>query len=87
MKQALPSNLNYNDSPVLTEKFSKTIGETIFNYNLILKRLDSGINWKPVCNCKQLGPFVSPIYQHVVTEDMSIIKQDDLQMIICKNSW
>ena len=55
MKQALPSNLSYNDSPVLTYKFSKTIGETIFNYNLILKRLDSGINWKSVCNCKQLG--------------------------------
>jgi len=51
VKQALPSNLNYNHSPVLTYKFSKTIGQMIFNYNLILKRLESDINWKPVCNC------------------------------------
>ena len=50
MRQALPSNLNYNDSPVLTYKFKKTIGQMIFNYNLILKRLDSDINWKLVCN-------------------------------------
>ena len=27
VKQALPSNLNYNDSPVLTFKFSKTMGK------------------------------------------------------------
>ena len=32
VKQALPSNLNCNDSPVLTYKFSKTIGQMIFNY-------------------------------------------------------
>ena len=44
VKQTLPSNLNYNDSPVLTDKFSKTIGQITFNYNLILKRLDSDIN-------------------------------------------
>ena len=27
----------------------------ICHYNLILKGLDTDINWKPVCNCKQLG--------------------------------
>ena len=71
VKQALPSNLNYNDSQVSTYKFLKTIGQMIFNYNLILKRLDSDINWKPVCNCKQLGPFVNPTYQHVITVDFN----------------
>ena len=86
VKQALPSNLNYNDSPVLTYKFSKTIGQIIFNYNLILKKLDSDINWKPVCNCKQLGPFVNPTYKHVITGDLSIIKQDDLQIIMNKGA-
>ena len=40
--------------------------------------MDSDINWKPVCNCKQLGPLT---YQHAITGDMSIIKQDDLQII------
>ena len=65
VKQALPSNLNYNDIRVLTYKLSKTIGKIIFNYNLILKRLDSDINWKLVCNCKQLGPFVNLTYKHV----------------------
>ena len=58
----------------------------IFKYNLILKRLDSDINWKPVCSCKQLGPFVNPTYQHVITEDLSIIKQDDLQIIMNKGA-
>ena len=86
VKQALPSNLNYNDSPVLAYKFSKTIGQMVFNYNLILKRLDSDIDWKPVCNCKQLGPFVNPTYKHVITGDFSIIKQDDLQIIMNKGA-
>ena len=85
MKQALPSNLNYNDTPVLTyTNFQKTIGQMIFNYNLILKRLDSDMNWKPVCNYKQLGPFVNPTYQHVITGDLSIINQEDLQNIMNK---
>ena len=84
VKRALPSHLNYNDSPVLTYKFSKTIGQFIFNYNLIPKILDSDINWKPDCNCKQLGPFVNLNYKHVITGDLSIIKQDDLQIIMNK---
>ena len=46
----------------------------IFNYNLILKRLDSDINWKPVRNCKQLGPFVNPTYKHVITGDLVYTK-------------
>ena len=76
--------MNYNDSQVLTYKFSKTIGQIIFNYNLILKRLDSDINWKPFCNCKQLGPFLNPTYKHAITGDLSIIKQDDLGIIMNK---
>ena len=86
MKQTISSNLNYNEPPVLTYKFSETIGQMIFNYNLILKRLDSDINWKPVCNCKQLGTFVNPTYQHVITGDLSIIKHEDLQNIINKGA-
>ena len=86
MKQALPSNLNYKDCPVLIHKFSKNFGQMIFDYNLMLKKLDSDINQKSVDNCKQLGPFLNPTFQYVIKEDSSIIKQEDLQNIMNKGA-
>ena len=44
-----------------------------------IKKKILDINWKPICNCKQLGPVVNPTYKHVITGDLSIIKQNDLQ--------
>ena len=82
VKNALPCNLVYNGSPILTYKFSKTIGQMIFNYNSILKKLDRGSNWKPVCNCEQFLPYVDQTYEHIVTGDLSIIKHRDLQNIM-----
>jgi hypothetical protein len=81
VKQALPSNLNYKNNPIITYKFSKMIGQMIFNYNLMLKNFDMNSNWKPACKCEKFLSFVNPTYKHFMTGDLAIIKQIDLQSI------
>jgi hypothetical protein len=44
----------------------------------MLRKLDKMSNWKPVCNCKQCLTYINHTDEHVVTKDLSIIKQLDL---------
>ena len=82
LKHSLPGNLNNKNNPIITYKFSKTLGQMKFNYNLILKKFDKDGNWKPVCNCEQFLSFVNSTYKHIITGDLEIIKQLDLQSIM-----
>ena len=62
--------LKYTDSIVVSYKFSKTIGQSLFNYNKVLREISNEYSNTLVCNCKHnpdLAPFIYKPHGHVHT--------------------
>ena len=82
MKYAFPSNSNFKNNRIITYKFSKTLGQMNFSYNLTLQKFYKDSNRKPACNCEQFLLFVNPTYENIIKVDLAIIKKLNLQRII-----
>ena len=53
LRSTLPIKLKYTDSIVVSYKFSKTIGQSLFNYNKVLREFSNEYSNTLVCDCKQ----------------------------------
>ena len=51
LRSTLPVRLKYTDSIVVSYKFSKTIGQSLFNYNKVLREFSNKYSSTLVCYC------------------------------------
>ena len=51
LRSTLPVRLKYTDSIVVSYKFSKTIGQSLFNYNKVLREFSNEYSSTLVCYC------------------------------------
>ena len=89
VKSMLPSNLKFPETPMISYKFGKTIGQSLFNYNKILRDISVADVEHLTCNCdkdKGLIPYVYKEHGHVHTGNLDIIENDELRNIMKKGS-
>ena len=89
LRNTLPIKLKYTNSIVVSYKFSKTIGQSLFNYNKVLREFSNGCSNTLVCDCKQnpdLAPFIYKPHGHVHTGNLDIIEHPELRKIMQKGA-
>ena len=89
LRNTLPIKLKYTNSIVVSYKFSKTIGQSLFNYNKVLREFSNGCSNTLVCDCKQnpdLSPFIYKPHGHVHTGNLDIIEHPELRKIMQKGA-
>ena len=89
LRNKIPSSLKFQDTPMISFKYGKTIGQTIFNYNRVLENLnDKDLDYSE-CDCstnKMYSKYVYKHHGHVHTGDMDIVKNSRLQMLMKKGA-
>ena len=89
LKCTLPSGLKFIDKPLISYKFGKTIGQSLFNYNKVLNEISVSDIEHLTCDCEKdeyLTPFVYEHHGHVHTGDLNIVKLPELRNIMKKGS-
>ena len=89
LKNKIPSTLQYQDIPMVSFKYCKTIGQTIFNYNNVLDNLcEEDLN-DSECDCNtnnEYSEFVYKHHGHVHTGNVDIVKNSKLQQLMKKGA-
>ena len=89
LKNKIPQTLKYHDTPMVSFKYGKTIGQTIFNYNEVLENLtDEDLN-NTECDCdtnNMYSEFVYNHHGHVHTGSIDIIKNSKLYQLMKKGA-
>ncbi len=80
-----PSGLN---KPCVTYKLNATMGKMIYNYRDFCTNLDlNNLNVLPCrCNEPEFSKFLHPTFKHIVTGDLSIIKNNELKLALSRGS-
>ena len=84
LKNKIPPTLQYQDTPMVSFKYGKTIGQTIFNYNEVLSNLcEDDFNCECDCSTNSLySNFVYKHHGHVHTGNIEIVKNSKLQSLM-----
>ena len=85
LRSLLPIKLKYTDSIVVSKlvKFSKTIGQSLFKYNKVLREFSNEYSNTLVCD---LAPFIYKPHGHVHTGNLDIIEHPGLRKIMQKGA-
>ena len=51
LRIVLAPNLKFNETPIISYKFGKTIGQTLYNYNKVLNNISEQCLDNINCNC------------------------------------
>ena len=88
VKQLLPANLKFPETPMISYKFGKTIGQSLFNYNKILREISVSDSEHLTCYCDNEGfaPYVYKNHGHVHTGNLDIIENIELRNIMMKGA-
>ena len=88
MKDKIPPTLQYQDTPMVSFKYGKTIGQSIFNYNEVLSNLcEDDFNCE--CDCKTNNMYSNFVYKHhghVHTGNLELVKNSKLLTLNEKRS-
>lgn len=77
VKEAFPVKTTY---PKISFKYSRTLGSIVYNYTKFSKNVRTEyINEYP-CSCNS-SPYLDPIHKHVVTGNLNIINDNEIQSI------
>ena len=89
LRSTLPIKLKYTDSIVASYKFTKTIGQSLFNYNKVLRKFSNEYSNTLVCDCKQnpnLAPFIYKPHGYVHTGKLNTIEHPGLRKLMQKGA-
>ena len=89
LKSTLPANLKFTEKPVISYQFSRTIGQSLFNYNKVLRELSVSDFEHLSCDCdkdKDLAPYVYQPHGHVHTGNLDIIELLELRNLMKKGA-
>jgi len=81
VKNKIPAYFDLKKPPSLSYRYTKPIATKLFNYKQVLMNLSSHDTDDITCNC-QNSPFLYKPANHVVTGDLTMIKNDQLRQLI-----
>ena len=82
-RSAIPHFFNNKDPPIISYKYTKPIGPTIFNFREVAREHDINDPLIGKCACKQSSFQYKPL-GHVITGDLRIIKNSKLRSLVAK---
>lgn len=87
LSASIPLSANKFENPTVIYKLTHNIGSKIFNFNkfvssLNIKDPEKDLSSLP-CNCKD-SPFIDKHHGHIMTGDLSIIKDSKLRELVSK---
>ena len=80
VKDKIPPYFKFQEPPIVSYSYSKTIGRKLFNYNKVLKNLDYSNISNTTCNCMS-SPFCYKPIGHVITGDFNIVDDKKLRQL------
>lgn len=85
VSEKIPDYFVNKDAPSLCYKYTKTIASKVFNHKQVCKEFDNskGTATYP-CECNLNSRFIHPQLGHVVTGDLSLVKNNQLRDIMKK---
>ncbi len=89
-RDLIPSGCKFKEPPIVTYKYLKTIGQSIFNYRQTLSNItiEEILNPQP-CTCKSEKSYASYVYEHtghVITGNLDIIDNIPLRNLMKKGA-
>ena len=90
LRDLIPSGCKFKEPPIVTYKYLKTIGQSIFNYRQTLSNItiEEILNPQP-CTCKSEKSYTSYVYEHtghVITGNLDIIDNIPLRNLMKKGA-
>ena len=85
VRSTVPAFYKDREPPIISYKYSKPIGPTIFNFRQVAREHDINDPCSGLCTCKCSGSkFVYKPLGHVITGDLRIISSRKLRTLIAK---
>ena len=83
VSKTVPQFFQHKEPPVISYKYTKTIGPTIFNFRRVAREHNVDSLVANSCQCSQSAFLYQPL-GHVITGDLRIIKNRKLRQLVTK---